>query len=316
MGELARSDPELVPQCSQVMLRDLLRTIRGLPGKVKIGCGSMWDDRNWQLRAILIVTVLFFVSFCSIVVFLYYSFIFIYFFFFMLLFVIYILFCFTFYFTSFYGSFSLFLIFCFYHLFELYSVIFHFYIFFCFVFCCCFLLSISSDFILFFLLLICCCFVFLTFVFIVHFWLGVYLLVYSLLFFFFFLLSVCAVHGVSLCVFVSLVLLLPFVLGDLSVSFLSLFFFNDYFLPLPCSDAFGALQRSGLSLWAVRASARPWDQQSPSTRTTINKEISQRFPYQYQDIASCNWQQVPLHASHQSTSLDRNKIPHINRQAA
>lgn len=95
------------------MLRDLPRTIRGLPGKVKIGCGSLWGWGNWQLRAIiLIVIVLFFVSFCSVVVFLYYSFIFIYFFFFMLLFVIYILFCFTFYFFL-YGSFSLFSFFLF-----------------------------------------------------------------------------------------------------------------------------------------------------------------------------------------------------------
>lgn len=51
-------------------------------------------------------------------------------------------------------------------------------------------------------------------------------------------------------------------------------------------------------------SARPWTASNLPAPGTINhKEISQRFPYQYQDIASCNWQQVPLlDASHQSTS--------------
>lgn len=149
MGELGWSDPELVPQMFTACWETYLELSEDfLEGEDWLWLNVGWG--NWLLRAILIVTVLFFLFHSVLLLFSFIIlFIFIYFSFYASICNIYlILFYFLLYFFL-YGSFPYFHFFCFYHLFELYSVIFHFYIFFCFVFCCCFLSFISSDFIFF-----------------------------------------------------------------------------------------------------------------------------------------------------------------------
>ena len=77
-----------------------------------------------------------------------------------------------------------------------------------------------------------------------------------------------------------------------------------------CLQCLGSLTRD--HAWAselFEPSARPWTASKLPAPGTINQqEISHRFPYQYQDTASHNWQQAPLlDASHQSTSETETK---------
>lgn len=142
---------------------------------------------------------------------------------------------------------------------------------------------ISSDFIFSFFLLICLLLCF-SLVFIVHFWFEVRLFACLLPLFSFFL-SFFFCQFVCLWVFLCVFLFLCFYFYHLSwgtclLAFFSFFFFfNDYFIPLPCSDACGVLV-----LWPevrpepLSCASQVQDPGLPANSQHQGLLISKRFP--------------------------------------